>query len=107
MTNVLLRDLNAGLIVEQMMAGAPSIYCDFTDYDEIAHHAGPTRPESLASLAGTGPPHRGAAGPQPTRRPGPIEFVVLSDHGQSQGATFRQRYGQSLEELDPRADGGP
>ena len=24
---------------------------------------------------------------------------MLSDHGQSQGATFRQRYGQSLEEL--------
>ena len=31
--------------------------------------------------------------------PRPYEFVVLSDHGQSQGATFRQRYGQSLEEL--------
>jgi hypothetical protein len=105
-TNVLLRDLNAGLIVEQMMAGAPSIYCDFTDYDEIAHHAGPTRPESLASLAGLD--HligvlQSAADHAPRR----YEFVVVSDHGQSQGATFRQRYGQSLEELirDLLADG--
>ena len=97
-TNVLLRDLNAGLIVEQMMAGAPSIYCDFTDYDEIAHHAGPTRPESLASLAGLD--HLiGVMQSAAEHAPRPYEFVVLSDHGQSQGATFRQRYGQSLEEL--------
>ena len=97
-TNVLLRDLNAGLIVEQMMAGAPSIYCDFTDYDEIAHHAGPTRPESLASLAGLD--HLiGVLQSAADQAPRPYEFVVLSDHGQSQGATFRQRYGQSLEDL--------
>ena len=49
---MLLRDLNAVLVAEHMMRGAPSIYCDFVDYDEIAHHAGPTRPESLASLDG-------------------------------------------------------
>jgi hypothetical protein len=97
-TNVLLRDLNAGLIVEQMMAGKSSIFCDFTDYDEIAHHAGPTRPESMASLEGLD--HligilQAAAGEAPRR----YEFVVLSDHGQSQGATFKQRHGQTLEEL--------
>lgn len=97
-TNVLLRDVNAGLIVEQMMAGRSSIYCDFTDYDEIAHHAGPTRPESLASLAGLD--HLvGVLQVAAEQAPRPYEFVVLSDHGQSQGATFRQRHGQSLEEL--------
>jgi uncharacterized membrane protein YvlD (DUF360 family) len=97
-TNVLLRDLNAGLIVEAMMAGTPSIYCDFTDYDEIAHHAGPTRPESLASLAGLD--HLiGVLQSAAEHAPRPYEFVILSDHGQSQGATFRQRHGQSLEEL--------
>jgi putative membrane protein len=31
--------------------------------------------------------------------PRPYHFVVLSDHGQSQGATFKQRYGLTLEEL--------
>jgi uncharacterized membrane protein YvlD (DUF360 family) len=97
-TNVLLRDLNAGLIADQMMAGAASIYCDFTDYDEIAHHAGPTRPESLASLAGI---DRliGVLESFAARAPRPYQFVVLSDHGQSQGATFRQRYGMSLQDL--------
>ncbi|MGN6634555.1 MAG: phage holin family protein [Oryzihumus sp.] len=97
-TNVLLRDLNAGLIVQQMMAGTPSIYTDFTDYDEIAHHAGPTRPESMASLAGLD--HLlGVLESAASHAPRPYEFVVLSDHGQSQGATFRQRHGQTLEEL--------
>jgi uncharacterized membrane protein YvlD (DUF360 family) len=97
-TNVLLRDLNAGLIADQMMAGAPSIYCDFTDYDEIAHHAGPTRPESLASLAGIDE-LIGVLQSFAARAPRPYQFVVLSDHGQSQGATFRQRYGMPLQDL--------
>jgi uncharacterized membrane protein YvlD (DUF360 family) len=97
-TNVLLRDLNAGLIADQMMAGAPSMYCDFTDYDEIAHHAGPTRPESLASLAGI---DRliGVLETFAAQAPRPYRFVVLSDHGQSQGATFLQRYGMPLQDL--------
>ncbi|HEY6596368.1 MAG TPA: alkaline phosphatase family protein [Asanoa sp.] len=97
-TNVLLRDLNSGLIADQMMAGAPSIYCDFTDYDEIAHHAGPTRPESLASLAGV---DRliGVLESFAAQAPRPYRFVVLSDHGQSQGATFLQRHGMTLQDL--------
>ncbi len=36
--------------------------------------------------------------PQPGRR-GPYKFIVLADHGQSQGATFLQRYDESLEQL--------
>src|SRR4051812_13240842 len=97
-TNVLLRDLNAGLIADHMMAGTPSIYCDFTDYDEIAHHAGPTRPESMASLAGIDQ-LIGVLEGFAARAPRPYRFVVLSDHGQSQGATFRQRYGLPLQDL--------
>ena len=97
-TNVLLRDLNVSLIAEQMSRGAPVIYCDFVDYDEVAHHAGPLRPESMQTLEGLdrvlGTLDRLAA--NAARR---YEIVVLSDHGQSQGATFRQRYGETLEEV--------
>jgi len=99
-TNVLLRDLNVALVVEAMMRGSRSVYVDFVDYDEIAHHAGVTRPESLAALYGLDEVLRtletvARSGATPRR----YHFVLLSDHGQSQGATFRQRYGQSLEEL--------
>jgi uncharacterized membrane protein YvlD (DUF360 family) len=97
-TNVLLRHLNLAILAEQMMRGAPSIFSDFVDYDEIAHHAGPARPESLAALEGIDGvlatlEEVAAAAPRP------YHFVVLSDHGQSQGATFEQRFGVRLEEL--------
>ncbi len=97
-TNVLLRDLNVALIAEQMARGTPVIYCDFVDYDEVAHHAGPARPESLHALEGVdrvlGTLRRLARGAARD-----YEIVVLSDHGQSQGAPFRQRYGETLEQV--------
>jgi len=97
-TNVLLRHLNVAILAEHMMRGAPVLYCDFVDYDEIAHHAGPARPESLASLEGIDGiladlEEVAAAAPRP------YHIVVLSDHGQSQGATFRQRHGRGLDEV--------
>jgi len=97
-TNVLLRDLNVRLLADQMLSGRPSMYCDFTDYDEVAHHAGPTRPESLASLLGVDRAI-GVLEKIAQAAPRPYQFVVLSDHGQSQGSTFRQRYGEALEEV--------
>ncbi len=51
-TNVLLRDVNVSLVAEHLVRGTPSIYVNLVDYDEIAHHAGPSRPESLRALEG-------------------------------------------------------
>jgi hypothetical protein len=98
LTNVLLRHLNLSVIAEHMMRGAPSVYCDFVDYDEIAHHAGPARPEALAALEGIDGvlatlEELAAAAPRP------YHIVVVSDHGQSQGATFLQRYGVRLDDV--------
>jgi len=98
LTNVLLRHLNLSIIAEHMMRGTPSVYCDFVDYDEIAHHAGPSRPEALAALEGIDGvlatlEELAAAAPRP------YHFVVVSDHGQSQGATFAQRYGAGLDDV--------
>ena len=99
-TNVFLRDLNVALIVEAMMTGAKSIYVDFVDYDEIAHHAGVTRKESMDSLRGLDSVLAGlekiAASGAPPRR---YHIVLVSDHGQSQGATFLQRTGAPLEQV--------
>lgn len=102
----LLRDLNVTLIAEQMARGAPVIFCDFVDYDEVAHHAGPARPEALDVLESLdqvlGMLERLSS--EAARR---YHLVVLSDHGQSQGATFRQRFDESLEEVVGRlARGG-
>jgi uncharacterized membrane protein YvlD (DUF360 family) len=97
-SNVLLRDLNTVLVAQHIMRGAKSIFCDYTDYDEIAHHAGPTRAESLRALEGVDRVI-GTLAALAAHAPRPYEFVILSDHGQSQGATFRQRYGTPLEEV--------
>jgi uncharacterized membrane protein YvlD (DUF360 family) len=106
LTNVLLRHLNLSIVAEHVMRGAPAVYCDFVDYDEIAHHAGPARPEAMAALEGIDGvlatlEELAAAAPRP------YQFVVLSDHGQSQGATFCQRYGVALEDLVRRLSSAP
>lgn len=98
-TNVLLRDLQTTMVVDQMMRGTNSIYVDYLDYDEIAHHAGPARPESLAALSGldrvAGLLTRAAG-----HTPRPYHIIFVSDHGQSQGRTFKQlNEGESLEHV--------
>lgn len=94
-TNVLMRDLSTSLVAEALMRGDPTIYVDLVDYDEIAHHAGPTRPESMRSLEGLDRVLRTleavcAVAPRSYR------VVVLSDHGQALGATFEDVEGRSL-----------
>ena len=97
-TNVLLRDVNVALIAGQMSRGANVIFCDFVDYDEVAHHAGPTRPDSLRTLEGLDRV-LGTCEQLACHAARPYDIVVLSDHGQSQGATFRHRYGETLQDL--------
>jgi uncharacterized membrane protein YvlD (DUF360 family) len=97
-SNVLLRDVNVSLIIEEMYRGANVIYADFTDYDELAHHCGPERIESFAALDGVDNAI-GTLARAAKNAPRPYKFVVLSDHGQSLGATFKQRYGKSLGEV--------
>lgn len=96
-TNVALRDLNLALVTEQMLRGTPTIYVDFLDYDEIAHHSGPERIEAIHALEGIdralGRLERLIAD-----CPRPYRIVVVSDHGQSQGSTFRQRFGETIED---------
>lgn len=100
-TNVLQRDLNTAVIAEEMRKGTKSIYVDYVDYDEIAHHAGMFRPESLAALDGLdrvlGTLEQLAA--HAARR---YHLVVLSDHGQSQGQSFQDRFGADLGEVCTR-----
>jgi len=97
-SNVLLRDLNVSLITDELIDGTPAIYVDFVDYDEVAHHAGPTRAESLQTLEGLDRV-LGALKRIIDTLPHSYEIVVLSDHGQSQGSTFLQRYGRTLTQV--------
>ena len=92
------RDLITALMTEQMLSGTKVLYADYLDYDEVAHHAGVAREESLRSMEGVDKVI-GMLEKVSKQAPRPYDFVVLSDHGQSQGATFLQRYGESLEDI--------
>ncbi len=95
---VIQRDLQVTSIIADMYAGRPVAYTTFLGYDEVAHHSGIERPETLAILRQVD--HQIARIAAAARdAPRPYHFVVLSDHGQSQGATFLDRYGLSLEDL--------
>ena len=100
-TNGALRDLNTILVAEHLLRGTHSIYVDYVDYDEVAHHAGVLRPESLEALEAIDAVlHQleqvAAAAPRRYR------IVIVSDHGQSQGAIFADRYGEDLAALVAR-----
>ncbi len=97
-SNVFLRDVNTSLVIDEMYRGTNVIYCDFTDYDELAHHCGPERVESFEALDGVDAAIAVLA-KAAEDAPRPYRFIVLSDHGQSLGATFKQRYGKSLGEV--------
>lgn len=94
-SNVLLRDLNTALVAEQLLEGAPTVFVTLVDYDEIAHHAGPVRPESLRALEGLDRV-LGVLAEVAEHSPRAYRIVVLSDHGQSMGSTFTQVEGMSL-----------
>ncbi len=94
-TNVLLRKLNLVLVATLMNEGRPIIFVDHVDYDEVAHLAGPERPEALRSLEGLDAVlgHLAHAARVVSTE---YQLVVLSDHGQSLGETFEQVSGRTL-----------
>jgi uncharacterized membrane protein YvlD (DUF360 family) len=99
---VLLPELIAHAVLSDMMSGRPAIYATFSSYDEVAHHSGLERADTLEALRKLdkefGRIERARA-----FAPRPYEIVVLSDHGQTQGATFLQRNGYGLDELVRRS----
>jgi hypothetical protein len=97
-STTLLREMTMHTLMAGMIRGVPVMYATFVGYDEVAHHAGVARPDALRTLRELD--HQFALLERATRySPRPFRFVVLSDHGQSQGATFRQRFGQTLSAL--------
>ncbi|HEY2536206.1 MAG TPA: phage holin family protein [Solirubrobacteraceae bacterium] len=95
---VVMRDLNVALLMADIVEGVPVSYATFVGYDEVAHHSGIREPDALAVLKRHDRQllrlERAVA-----QAPRPYHLVVLSDHGQTQGAPFRQRYGETLEQV--------
>ena len=99
---VFVRDLIVSGVLTDMMRGRPAVYATFSSYDEVAHHSGLERADTLEALRKLD--DKFAEIERACRyAPRPYELVVLSDHGQTQGATFKQRNGYGLDELVERS----
>jgi uncharacterized membrane protein YvlD (DUF360 family) len=99
---VVVRDLIIYSVLEDMMFGRPVVYATLSSYDEVAHHSGLERPDTLEALRKLDQ-QIGRVAAARRYAPRPYHVIVLSDHGQTQGATFKQRNGYSLEELVGRS----
>ncbi|MCX5041590.1 alkaline phosphatase family protein [Aldersonia sp. NBC_00410] len=103
---VLATDVTVAAVVGDLIKGRSIIYLDLIGYDEVSHHSGISRPETLAVLTKLDDviDMLLAVVDQADRS---YHVVLLSDHGQSQGATFLQRYNETLEALVMRLCGRP
>jgi uncharacterized membrane protein YvlD (DUF360 family) len=99
---VFVRDLVVFSVLQDMFRGVPAVYATFAGYDEVAHHSGLERPDTIEALRKLDQ-RIGMIARARRYAPRPYEIVVLSDHGQTQGATFRQRNGYGLDELVQRS----
>jgi uncharacterized membrane protein YvlD (DUF360 family) len=99
---VIVRDLIVYGVLTDMMRGRPAVYATFSSYDEVAHHSGLERADTLEALRKLDQQF-GRIDRARRYAPRPYEIVVLSDHGQTQGATFKQRNGYGLDELVERS----
>ncbi|HVY95345.1 MAG TPA: phage holin family protein [Solirubrobacterales bacterium] len=95
---VVQRDLQVAAVIGDVLAGRPTVYTTFLAYDEVAHHSGIERHDALAVLRDLDRQIARIASAC-AEAPRPYRLVVLSDHGQSQGETFRDRYGETLEHV--------
>ena len=99
---VFIRDLIVYGVLTDMMKGRPAVYATFSSYDEVAHHSGLERTDTLEALRKLDQ-HFARIDRARRYAARPYEIVVLSDHGQTQGATFKQRNGYGLDDLVERS----
>ena len=96
---VFMRDVAAYLATLDIVRGSPSIYVTWPGYDEVAHHSGPWSSDAFGTLKRYDQVIRQMHRFIREKAPRPYDLILLSDHGQSFGATFKQRYGFSLKEF--------
>ena len=99
---VFVRDLIVYGVISDMIKGGPRCTPTFSSYDEVAHHSGLERADTLEALRKLDQQF-GRIERARKYAPRPYEIVVLSDHGQTQGATFLQRNGYGLADLVERS----
>jgi uncharacterized membrane protein YvlD (DUF360 family) len=99
---VLMRDVSSYLMTLDIIRGSPSIYLTWPGYDEVAHHSGPWTGDAFKTLRQYDQVIARIKDIIERKAPRPYDLLILSDHGQSFGHTFLQRYGYSLKDFVQR-----
>ncbi len=99
---VLMRDVSSYLTALDIIRGSPSIYLTWPGYDEVAHHSGPWTKDAFRTLRQYDRVIARIKDLIERKAPRPYDLIILSDHGQSFGHTFLQRYGYTLKEFVER-----
>jgi hypothetical protein len=96
LSNVVVRELQTMAIMLDIYLGVPIIYSTFMQYDELAHHFGPSSRPALADLRRTD--SRISEIWRMARLAGGrgYDLVILSDHGMTGSESYRVRFGESL-----------
>ena len=98
-TNVFMREINTFTLIGDMLVGDIDVaYSTYLGYDEIAHHSGVRDEDSWYALKGMDKQIKRIVNAT-KYTPRKYQFVIQSDHGQTNGATFKQRYGESFEDF--------
>ena len=98
-TNVAMREATTYTIIGDIFAGQyNAIYATYMGYDEIAHHSGVEDYDAFYALRQIDKQFRRIekATEKAKRK---YNLIILSDHGQTNGITFKQKYGISLNDL--------
>ncbi len=98
-TNIFMRDIATSMVIQDIIRGVPGVYVTYLGYDEIAHHSGPMTSDALKALRGLDKQIRRVLHAIEHLAPRPYHLFVLSDHGQSVGWTFKQRYNISIKDF--------
>lgn len=94
--NVLLREVATETLTANMLKGEMNAsYTSYVGYDEVAHHSGIRDDDVWNVLKQIDLQFKRLKNVEKTCERN-YEFVVLSDHGQGNGETFKQRYGITL-----------
>ena len=98
-TNVFMREINTSTLIGDMMVGDIDVaYSTYLGYDEIAHHSGVRDSDAWIALRAMDQQIKHLTDAN-KYCPRDYQFVIQSDHGQTNGATFTQRYGETFEDF--------
>ncbi|PAV08191.1 phage holin family protein [Methanosphaera cuniculi] len=97
--NVIMREAATSAIIGDVLDGEyDKVYTTYMGYDEIAHHSGIRDPDAFYALRQIDKQFSNIKRviDSANRK---YELIILSDHGQSVGPTFKMKYKLTLEDL--------